>query len=138
MNVLSVPEEKIDLSSFYYCANKCISYGYTSNIAFIEQTNIQSNIQDLLSTFRGLIAYSQGKFKLKMDEKNKTSVKTLTELEIMVLELFIKYIDSLVRLLSKNVVLIPEIMTDMFSPISELDGFTYEIKGGAESISKQS
>ena len=83
LNKLAVTESQIDISSFFNAKTKCDDYGYTCNIVFNSQSNVTSNIQALLATFRGEIVYSQGKFKLKLDEKLQTDVKTLTEDDIL-------------------------------------------------------
>jgi len=82
LNGLSISENDIDVSEFYNVKTKCNDYGYTCNIVFNQQANIQSLIKDCLATCRGHIVFSQGKWKLKIDEKQKASVKTLTEDDI--------------------------------------------------------
>lgn len=83
MNGLNIPETDINIPSFYNAKIKCNSYGYTSNVVFNTQSNIQSVISSLLSTFRGQVVYSQGKWKLKLDEKSLDVVKTLNDDDIL-------------------------------------------------------
>lgn len=83
INYLNIPSSQIDLPSFYNAKTKCNSYGYTSNISFINQTNIQAALKAILATFRGKVAYSEGKWKLKLDEKSQSILKTLTEDDII-------------------------------------------------------
>ena len=52
-------------------------------MALIQQANVQSIIQEVLSTFRGQIIHSENTWKLKADAKNQTSVATLTDDDIV-------------------------------------------------------
>jgi hypothetical protein len=83
INYLNIPSSQIDLPSFYNAKTKCNSYGYESNIPFTAQTNIQAALKAILATFRGKVAYSEGKWKLKLDEKSQSISKTLTEDDII-------------------------------------------------------
>lgn len=80
---LNIDSSDIDSTSISNAETKCNSYGYTADIVFNSQANIQSAIQTLLATCRGQIVYSQGKWKLKMDEKSATVVKALTSDDIL-------------------------------------------------------
>ena len=80
---LNIDSSDIDSASFANVEAKCNEYGYTANISFYQQVNIQSAIRDVLATCRGQIVFSQGKWKLKMDEKNATVVKALTSDDIL-------------------------------------------------------
>ena len=80
---LSVPDSKIDIATFYDVKTKCNTYGWTCNLALIQQSNVQSIIQEVLSTFRGQIIHSEDSWKLKVDAKSQTSVATLTDDDII-------------------------------------------------------
>ena len=80
LNILS---DDIDFISFDNAKDKCSSYGYSSNIVFNSQRNIQSCIVDILATCRGQIIFSQGKWKLKIDEKQQSVAKALTSDDIL-------------------------------------------------------
>ncbi|MEO1945509.1 MAG: phage tail protein [Candidatus Thioglobus sp.] len=78
-NALSIPDADIDIASFYQAKTDCNNNSWTCNIALIQQANIQSIIQDVLATCRGSIVHSGNKWKLKIDTKSQTSVKTLDD-----------------------------------------------------------
>ena len=80
---LAVPDSKIDTASFYAVKTACATYGWDCNLALIQQANVQSIIQEVLSTFRGQIIHSENTWKLKVDAKNQTSVATLTDDDIV-------------------------------------------------------
>ena len=80
---LSVPDSRIDIASFYEVKTACATYGWDCNLALIQQANVQSIIQEILSTFRGQIIHSENTWKLKADAKNQTSVATLTDDDIL-------------------------------------------------------
>jgi len=80
---LGVPDSRIDIASFYEVKTACATYGWTCNLALIQQANVQSIIQEVLSTFRGQIIHSENTWKLKADAKNQTSVATLTDDDIL-------------------------------------------------------
>ena len=80
---LSIPDSKIDIASFYDVKTKCNTYGWTCNLALIQQANVQSIIQEILSTFRGQIIHSEDTWKVKADAKSQTSVATLTNDDII-------------------------------------------------------
>ena len=80
---LNIPPISIDYPSFINASQKCSSYGYSSNIVFNSQRNIQSCIVDILATCRGQIVLSQGKWKLKIDEKGSSVAKALTVGDIL-------------------------------------------------------
>ena len=80
---LNIDSSAIDSASFANAEAKRNEYGYTANISFYQQVNIQSAISDVLATCRGQIVFSQGKWKLKIDEKNATVVKALTSDDIL-------------------------------------------------------
>jgi len=82
-NGLNISDVDIDFTTFYNARNKCNDYGYNSNIVFNNQRNIQSVIKDVLATCRGQIVFSQGKWKLKIDEKSATVVKALDSDDIL-------------------------------------------------------
>jgi len=76
---LSIPDADIDISSFYQSKTDCSNNGWTVNTATVQQANIQSIIEDVLSTCRGQIVHSENKWKLKIDTKSQTLVDTLTD-----------------------------------------------------------
>jgi len=80
---LSVPDSKIDTSTFYTVKTACNTYGWDCNLALIQQANVASIIQEILSTFRGQIIHSENTWKLKADAKNQTSVTTMTDDDIV-------------------------------------------------------
>lgn len=80
---LGVPDSRIDIASFYEVKTACNTYGWDCNLALIQQANVQSIIQEILSTFRGQIIHSENNWKLKADAKNQTSVATLTDDDIL-------------------------------------------------------
>ena len=80
---LSIPDSKIDIASFYTAKTNCNTYGWSCNLALIQQSNVQSIIQEVLSTFRGQIIHSEDSWKLKGDAKSQTSVATLTDDDII-------------------------------------------------------
>lgn len=80
---LNVPDSKIDIASFYDVKTKCAANGWTANLALIQQANIQSILEEILSTFRGQIIHSEDTWKLKVDAKNQTSVATFTADDII-------------------------------------------------------
>lgn len=80
---LNIPTSEIDIPSFYNAKTKANTYGYSVNVSFREQRNIQSIIKDMLATSRGQIVYSQGKWKLKLDEKQQSIAKALDEDDIL-------------------------------------------------------
>jgi hypothetical protein len=80
---LNVPDSKIDIASFYDVKTKCAANGWTANLALIQQANIQSILEEILSTFRGQIIHSEDTWKLKVDSKNQTSVATFTADDII-------------------------------------------------------
>lgn len=82
-NGLSIPDSQIDIASFYDVKTKCNTNGWTTNLALIQQANIQSIIQEVLSTCRGQIIHSENTWKLRVDSKSQTSVATLTEDDII-------------------------------------------------------
>ncbi len=82
-NGLSIPDSQIDIASFYDVKTKCNTNNWTCNVALIQQANIQSIIQDVLSTCRGQIIHSENTWKLKVDAKSQTSVATLTDDDII-------------------------------------------------------
>ena len=79
LNELNINQNEIDISEFYNAKVKCDAYGYSCNVIFNQQVNIQSCIRDVISTCRGQIVYSQGLWKFKLDEKQKTTSLVLTE-----------------------------------------------------------
>ena len=80
---LSIPDSKIDIASFFTAKTNCNTYGWDCNLALIQQSNVQSIIQEVLSTFRGQVIHSESSWKLKSDAKNQTSVATLTDADII-------------------------------------------------------
>jgi hypothetical protein len=80
---LSIPSSAIDTASFDTAVAKCNEYGYTCNVVFTQQTNIQSSIIDVLSTCRGQVIFSQGTWKIKIDQKDLATVKTITADDIL-------------------------------------------------------
>ncbi len=79
VNGLSVDDADIDTASFYQAQQDCIANGWTCNVVLLQQANIQSIINDVLSTCRGQIVHSGTKWKLKVDTKSQTSVATLDD-----------------------------------------------------------
>ena len=78
-NGLAIQNGEIDIASFYQAKTDCDNNNWSCNIALIQQANLQSIIQDVLSTCRGSIVHSAGKWKMIVDTKSQTSVKTLTD-----------------------------------------------------------
>mgnify|MGYP003999738045 CR=1 FL=1 len=78
-SALAIEDADIDTASFYQAQQDCIANGWTCNIVLLQQANIQSIINDVLSTCRGQIVHSGTKWKLKVDTKSQTSVKTLDD-----------------------------------------------------------
>lgn len=78
-DALSISDSDIDTASFYQAQQDCSSNGWTCNLAIIQQANIQSIISDVLATCRGQIVHSGNKWKLKIDTKSQTIVKTLDD-----------------------------------------------------------
>ena len=79
VNALSVNDADIDKASFYQAQQDCIANGWTCNVVLLQQANIQSIINDVLSTCRGQIVHSGTQWKLKIDTKSQTSVATLDD-----------------------------------------------------------
>lgn len=79
VSALSVDDADIDTASFYQAQQDCIANGWTCNIVLLQQANIQSIINDVLSTCRGQIVHSGDKWKLKVDTKSQTNVATLNK-----------------------------------------------------------
>jgi len=78
-DALSIDDADIDTASFYQAQQDCSTNGWTCNIALIQQANIQSIVSDILATCRGQIVHSGNKWKLKIDTKSQTNVKTLDD-----------------------------------------------------------
>lgn len=78
-DALSVDDADIDIASFYESKTRCSNNGFSCNLALVQQANIQSIIKDVLSTCRGQIVHSGSKWKLKIDTKSQTSVRTLDD-----------------------------------------------------------
>ena len=69
---LGFDDDEFDLEDFLNCKNKCNEYGFDCNIVFQGTgINIQSSIAAVLQTFNGVIFFANGKWKLKMLEKEK-------------------------------------------------------------------
>ena len=68
-----------DLDSFNTAQNILNARGWSCNLAIMVQSNIQSHINDVLATCRGQIVHSNGKWKMIVDDKNQTSIATLSE-----------------------------------------------------------
>jgi len=80
---LVINDSNIDIASFNQARIDCAANSWTCNIAFIQQANIQSVINDVLSTCRGQITHSGDKWKLKIDQKSQTSITTITDDDII-------------------------------------------------------
>jgi hypothetical protein len=78
-DALNIPDADIDVDSFGQAKTICADNGWNCHIALIQQANIQSIIQDVLATCRGQIVHSENKWKLKIDTKQQSVVKTLTD-----------------------------------------------------------
>lgn len=78
-DALSIDDTDIDIASFYQAKVDCDNNSWTCNLALVQQANIQSVISDVLATCRGQIVHSGGKWKLKIDTKSQTSIKTLDD-----------------------------------------------------------
>ena len=78
-DALSIDDADIDTASFYQAQQDCSTNGWTCNIALFQQANIQSIVSDILATCRGQIVHSGNKWKLKIDTKSQTNVKTLDD-----------------------------------------------------------
>ena len=83
MSSLSVNPNTIDLVGFYDAKLLCNTYGYTANIAIMQQSNIESTLQTVLSACRGSLFYSNGKWKITIDQKGLSPVVAITEDEIL-------------------------------------------------------
>lgn len=71
---LSIADASLDLTSFNQARTDCADNSWNCNVAFIQQANIQSVINDVLSTCRGQIVHSGNKWKLKIDTKEQTAL----------------------------------------------------------------
>lgn len=80
---LSIPDSQIDIASFYDVKTKCNTNSWSCNLALIQQANIQSVIQEVLSTCRGQIIHSENSWKMKVDAKQQTSVVTITDDDVL-------------------------------------------------------
>jgi len=80
---LAIDVSEIDIPSFQQSKTDCDANAWSCNIAFIQQANIQSLVNDVLSTCRGQIIHSGNKWKLKVDAKLQTSVATITDDDII-------------------------------------------------------
>jgi hypothetical protein len=78
MTTLSVSESEIDFVSFQKAKDTCNSNNWSANVIFIQRANIQSIMQDILSTCRGSLVHSDGKWKMKIDSKQQATVASLT------------------------------------------------------------
>jgi len=81
---LSISDNDIDISSFYKAKTICNANSWSCNIALVQQANIQSIIQDVLSTCRGQITYSNGKWKMGIDSKFQPVVSSLNDDDFIV------------------------------------------------------
>lgn len=82
MDYLSVQKDSIDTASFYEAKTFCTNNSLSCNICFVEQQSLSSAIEEVLSTFRGFLFYSNGKWYLKHDGIQ-VAVKTLTDSDII-------------------------------------------------------
>lgn len=80
---LSIAESDIDFTSFNTAKTFCSDNSLTSNIAFNTTTNLQSALGHILDTFRGKLIYSQGKYKIRLDEPNISVTRALTDDDIL-------------------------------------------------------
>lgn len=83
-DALSIDDANIDIASFYQAQTDCSDNSWTCNIALIQQANVQSIINDILSTCRGQIVHSEGVWKLKIDTKSQTLAQALTDDDIII------------------------------------------------------
>lgn len=79
---LNVQDADIDVKSFYDATVFCVNNNLFCNIIFPTQQNTESSLQAVLSTFRGNLTYSNGKWKLLYDH-NANVVKALDESDII-------------------------------------------------------
>jgi len=71
-------DSKIDIESFYASKLLNVTYGFYCNIAFGAKTNLSAALQEIKATNRSNLIYSQGFWKVKQDEKNKTITFNIT------------------------------------------------------------
>jgi len=83
INYLDVPVSGIDLPSFHSAKQNCDSNEWECNIAMIQVTNIQSVITDILATCRGEMSHSEGVWKLKVDSRSQSSIRTLDSTDLV-------------------------------------------------------
>ena len=83
VNALAVTDSEIDIESFYNAQQDCITNSWYCHIALIQQANIQSIISDVLATCRGQLHHCEGQWRLKIDTKSQTSVRTLDNDDII-------------------------------------------------------
>lgn len=71
-------DNAIDLETFY--ASKLLNenYGFSCNIAFGAKTNLSAALQEIKATNRSNVIFSQGFWKIKQDEKEKTTSFNIT------------------------------------------------------------
>jgi len=83
VNALAVTDSEIDIESFYNSQQNCSTNGWYCHLALIQQNNIQSIISDVLATCRGQLHHCEGQWRLKIDTKSQTSVKTIDNDDII-------------------------------------------------------
>lgn len=71
-------DSKIDIPSFFISKTLNVTNGFTCNMAFTAKANLSANIAEVKATNRSDIIFSQGIWKIKQDEKNKTVSFNLT------------------------------------------------------------
>lgn len=65
-------DSKIDVASFFTSKTLNDTNSFSCNLAFTAKTTLSAAIQELKATNRSDLIYSQGIWKIKQDEKNKT------------------------------------------------------------------
>jgi hypothetical protein len=72
-----------DLQSFFDAKTYLNTRGWSCNLVMVNQANIQSHINDVLATCRGQLVFSNGKWKLIIDNKGRSVSATLTADDIV-------------------------------------------------------
>lgn len=80
---LFIRDSEIDLPSWSNAQSIANANGFECNMALINQSNTQSIIQDILSTFRGQLTYTNGKWKVKADTSDQGFYKTVYDNDII-------------------------------------------------------
>jgi len=83
-DLLEVQDSALDLASFTSAKADVIANGLADcNLALVQQFNIQSVLQDVMASGRLSLARSVGEWVIYADKKQKTTLKRLTEQDIV-------------------------------------------------------